>query len=84
MLTGDTAFAKEALVAGVLLAQEAVKKSGSEAFVALNIGPLGKMLKPLGDVSASRVFRCLQIYWRICVVGASLPNEKLSRKSTES
>ena len=36
--------------AGVALAREAVAQSGKEAFVALDIGPTGKLLAPLGDL----------------------------------
>lgn len=39
----------EVVAAGIANARSAVRKSGREAFVALDIGPSGKMLEPLGD-----------------------------------
>jgi len=50
MLSGEAAEAIEAVVAGVTLAREAIAQNGSIAYVALNIGPLGQMLAPLGEV----------------------------------
>ena len=37
--------------AGVRLAKEAVASSGRQAFVALDVGPLGEFLEPLGELS---------------------------------
>ncbi|MCL2530363.1 MAG: homocysteine S-methyltransferase family protein, partial [Coriobacteriia bacterium] len=59
MLAGETAKAIEAVVAGVTLVREAIEQQGGHgeqgdqsntAYVALNIGPLGQMLAPLGEV----------------------------------
>ncbi|HIQ83192.1 MAG TPA: homocysteine S-methyltransferase family protein [Candidatus Pullichristensenella stercorigallinarum] len=36
--------------AGIRIAREAVAQSGLEAYVAANIGPLGRLLKPVGDL----------------------------------
>jgi 5-methyltetrahydrofolate--homocysteine methyltransferase len=50
----------ELAAAGVRLAREAVEASGREAFVALDIGPLGEFLEPLGDLTqeeAAEYFR---------------------------
>ena len=47
------------LRAGVRLAREAVDACGREAYVAASIGPLGRLLKPVGDLEfeeAVRVF----------------------------
>ncbi|MCH5191418.1 MAG: homocysteine S-methyltransferase family protein [Oscillospiraceae bacterium] len=41
---------KDIIAAAVKLAQDAVKNSGRECFVALDVGPLGKLLKPYGDL----------------------------------
>lgn len=51
ILAGQEALAKEIIETGVTLATEAVKASGHEAFVALDIGPLGRLLEPLGDLA---------------------------------
>ena len=37
--------------AGVQLAREAIQASGREAYLALDIGPLGEFLEPLGDLT---------------------------------
>ena len=41
----------EIVTAGIRLAREAVDACGREAYVAYDIGPLGRLLKPLGDLS---------------------------------
>ena len=46
---------EEILAAAVKNAKDAIKESGREnCFAALDIGPLGKMLEPLGDMSFER------------------------------
>lgn len=43
---------EEVITAGISLAKEARKKCGREdAYIALDIGPTGKLLEPLGDLS---------------------------------
>lgn len=42
---------EEVIVKGIQLAKEAVAEVGKEAYVALDIGSIGKLLKPLGDLS---------------------------------
>ncbi|MBQ9413655.1 MAG: homocysteine S-methyltransferase family protein [Clostridia bacterium] len=42
--------AEEAVQAAVAIAKTAIAKEGVDAFVALDIGPTGKLLKPLGDL----------------------------------
>lgn len=37
--------------AGVRLVQEAIAQSGRSAFIALDVGPLGEFLEPLGDLT---------------------------------
>ena len=46
--------------AGIRIAREAVDASGREAYVAADIGPLGRLLKPVGDLEfeeAVKLFR---------------------------
>ena len=47
----DKANPAELVAAGVLCAKEAIAASGKEAFVALDIGPLGEFIEPLGDLT---------------------------------
>ena len=46
---GDTPDVSEVVAAAIENARRAVNKCGREAFVALDIGPSGRMLEPLGD-----------------------------------
>ena len=41
---------EEIIVAGIRNARKAVKDSGKQAYVALDIGPTGKLLKPMGTL----------------------------------
>lgn len=41
---------EETVAAAIRNAKEAIRLSGREAFVALDIGPTGKLLRPLGDL----------------------------------
>ena len=50
-LHGSPYTAQQLTEAGVRLARQAVEQSGKKAFVALDIGPTGKLLKPLGDLA---------------------------------
>ena len=44
---GETA---KVVRAGIRIAREAVESCGREAYVALDVGPLGRLLKPVGDL----------------------------------
>ena len=51
----DTPYtAQEIVRAGVSLARQAADECGRPAFVAMDIGPTGKLLEPLGDLSFDR------------------------------
>ena len=51
----DTPYtAQEIVHAGVSLARQAADECGRPAFVAMDIGPTGKLLEPLGDLSFDR------------------------------
>ncbi len=41
---------EQVIKAAVSNAREAVRQAGKEAFIALDMGPTGKLLKPLGDL----------------------------------
>ena len=47
----DSGNPAELATAGVKLAKEAIAASGRDAFVALDIGPLGEFIEPLGDLT---------------------------------
>ena len=49
-LHGETYSVPELTAAGVRLARQAVELSGRPAFVALDVGPTGKLLQPMGDL----------------------------------
>ena len=49
-LAGAGHTAAETVRKGVLLARQAEKRGGRQAFVAVDIGPTGKLLRPLGDL----------------------------------
>ena len=51
---------------GVRNAKDAVKESGKDAYVALDIGPTGKLLKPLGDLDFNDAY---EIYKEIILFG---------------
>ena len=68
MLAGEGACAEEALSSGVALAREAVEQQGADAFVALNVGPLGQLLKPLGQVPFDTA---VELFARQVVLGAA-------------
>ncbi len=57
------------IAAGIRLAREAVEKSGrKEACVALDVGPSGKLLEPLGDLPFEEA---VALFGRVCRAGAS-------------
>lgn len=47
---GSGFLAEDVIGAAVRNGQEAISQSGKEAFIAMDIGPTGKLLKPLGDL----------------------------------
>ena len=47
---------EEIISAAVTLAKTAVKKSERECFVALDVGPLGRLLKPYGDLDFDEAY----------------------------
>ncbi len=61
-------FPHDAVIrAAVANAKEAVRLSGRKAYVALDIGPTGKLLEPLGDLSFEGAYRLFQ---RVVQAGA--------------
>jgi len=52
--------------AGVRNAKEAIKEVGKEAYTALDIGPTGKLLKPLGDLDFDDAY---EIYKEVITYG---------------
>ena len=46
----------EIITKAVEITKKAIKESGKNAFVALDIGPLGKLLKPYGDLEFQRAY----------------------------
>lgn len=54
----NTEYTTEQVVtAAVRLVKEAIAKSGRTAYTALDIGPTGKLLKPLGDLAFEEAYR---------------------------
>ena len=47
---------EEIISAAVNNAKTAIKKTGKEAFIALDIGPLGKLLKPYGELEFEKAY----------------------------
>lgn len=59
---------EEIIAAAVKIAKDAIKESGRvDCFTALDIGPLGKMLEPLGDISFERA---VEIFSESISIGA--------------
>lgn len=54
------------ITAGILNAKQAVRETGKEAYVALDIGSLGKLLKPLGTLDFEEA---VKIFGEIVVIG---------------
>lgn len=57
----------QVITAAVHLVKEAIAKSGRRAYTALDIGPTGKLLKPLGDLAFEDAY---QLFQEIVRVGA--------------
>ncbi len=58
---------EEIVRAGIKNAKEAVAESGKEAFVALDLGPTGKLLKPLGTLDFEEA---VKVYKEVVKAGA--------------
>ena len=59
--TGHTC--EELTQKGIHLAKEAIAETGKDAYVALDIGSLGKLLEPLGDLPFEDAYRAFsQVY----------------------
>ena len=59
---------KEIIFSAVENAKQAVKESGKECFVTLDIGSLGKLLKPAGDLEFEEA---VDVFKEIVIHGAS-------------
>ena len=61
---------EEIVTAGVNLAKEARRRAGREedAYIALDIGPTGKLLEPMGDLSFDRA---VELFGEVVRIGAS-------------
>lgn len=57
----------QVITAAVHLVKESIAKSGRRAYTALDIGPTGKLLKPLGDLAFEDAY---QLFQEIVRVGA--------------
>lgn len=57
----------QVITAAVRNAKEAIRLSGRKAWAALDMGPTGKLLKPLGDLSFEDAYR---LYQRVVQIGA--------------
>ncbi|RDY30194.1 homocysteine S-methyltransferase family protein [Lachnotalea glycerini] len=63
----DTTYScEEVVTAGIMLAKDAVAKTNKDAYVALDIGSLGKLLKPLGDLEFTAAYEAFK---EICIAG---------------
>ena len=62
--TGHTC--EELTKKGVHLAKEAITETGKDAYVALDIGSLGKLLEPLGDLPFEDAYRAFS---QVCIAG---------------
>lgn len=62
---------EEIVTAGVNLAKEARRRAGREedAYIALDIGPTGKLLEPMGDLSFDRA---VELFGEVVRIGASV------------
>ena len=66
-LRGSTQTAAELVTAGVRLAREAIDEAG-HGFAALDIGPTGKLLKPMGDLDFETAY---EAYKEMVLAGAA-------------
>ncbi len=58
---------KEVIRAGVKIAKEAVSLQGGNGWVAFDVGPTGKLLKPLGDLDFEKAY---DVFKEMCLAGA--------------
>ena len=65
---------EEIISAALAIAKDAVKESGrQDAFVAFDVGPLGKMLEPIGDMSFEKAVEIFSQSIKLCAkYGADL------------
>lgn len=59
--------ADQVITAGIEIAKQAILESGKEAFVACDVGPTGKLIQPLGELSFEKA---CEIYTQIAKAGA--------------
>ena len=57
--------------AGVRLARQALAQAGREGYVAMDIGPTGKLLQPLGDLSFAGAYDLFAEMARACLLYTS-------------
>lgn len=63
----DTGYTCDQIVTkGIEIAKKAVKEEKKDAYVALDIGSLGKLLKPLGDLEFETAY---ETFKEICIAG---------------
>lgn len=64
----QTEYTTEQIVrAGVRIVKQAIAESGRQAYTALDIGPTGKLLKPLGDLAFEDAYKLFQ---EVVLIGA--------------
>ena len=64
----NTEFQLEPIIrAAVTNAKEAIRQSGKQAWIGLDMGPTGKLLKPMGDLAFED---CCAIYREVVEIGA--------------
>ena len=64
----NTEFQLESVIrAAVTNAKEAIRQSGKQAWIGLDMGPTGKLLKPMGDLAFED---CCAIYREVVEIGA--------------
>ncbi len=63
----DTGYTCEELTEkGIQLVKRAISETGKKAYTALDIGSLGKLLEPLGDLSFEEAYRA---FCQVCIAG---------------
>lgn len=66
---GQMGYSVEEVVrAAVRNGREAIRQAGKEAYIALDMGPTGKLLKPLGDLDFEDAVR---LFGQVAAIGAS-------------
>ena len=64
---GSGFLAEDVIRAAVRNGQEAIRQSGKKAYIAMDIGPTGKLLKPLGDLDFEDA---VQLFGQAAAAGA--------------